>query len=202
MPAGLWTTPGDLVRLALEIARAARGQSALLSQNSAAEMLTPQVPDGLGLGTELETTDGEPSFGHSGSNVGYRCFTVAWPRIGTAVAAMANSDSGTEVLMSIRAAAERYFAASVPEPDGSLTPDQVTGCYLLRDNFPIEVEAGPSTLSVKAPGQSPVDLAPLPGGRYRFPGLDCQVWFEREDDAIVLHLHQEGEARSAPRQRG
>ncbi len=198
--AGLWTTPGDLVRLDLEIARAAKGKSALLSQDSASQMLTPQVPDGMGLGTEVETTDGQPWFGHSGSNVGYRCFTMAWPELGTSVAAMTNSDNGTELLMSVRASAQRYFSAAAPEPDGSLTPDQVAGRYLLREDFAIDIEADQATLSITAPGQPPAELAPLPGGRYRFPGLDTQVWFEREEDAIVMRVRQEGGTLSAQRQ--
>ncbi|HET7012589.1 MAG TPA: serine hydrolase domain-containing protein [Streptosporangiaceae bacterium] len=200
--AGLWTTPGDLVRLDLEIIRAARDDSALLSRDSARQMLTPQVPDGMGLGTQLETAYGQQWFGHGGSNIGYRCYTMAWPELGTAVAAMANSGNATELIMSIRAAAQRYFAASAPEPDDALTSDRVTGRYLLRDDFPIDVVAGPATLSVQVPGQPSVELTPLPGGRYRFPGLDSQVWFEQEDDAIILHLHQEGETQSAPRRPG
>jgi CubicO group peptidase (beta-lactamase class C family) len=202
--AGLWTTPGDLVRLALEIARAAGNadQTALLSQDSARKMLTPQVPGGMGLGTEVEIVDGQRWFGHGGSNVGYRCFTMAWPELGTAVAVMANSDNATELIMSVRAAAQRYFPAAAPAPDDSLTADQITGRYLLRDDFPIDVEASPATLSVTAPGQRPVQLAPLPGGRYRFPGLDSQVWFEREDDAIILRLRQEGGTESAQRAGG
>ncbi|MFV2115935.1 serine hydrolase domain-containing protein [Micromonospora sp. LOL_025] len=67
--AGMWSTPADLVRLELEICRAAAGESALLPQDLAAQMLTPQVPGGFGLGTEL----GEGRFGHTGQNTGYRC---------------------------------------------------------------------------------------------------------------------------------
>jgi CubicO group peptidase (beta-lactamase class C family) len=200
--AGLWTTPGDLVRLDLEIVRAAEGNSVLLSRELAEQMLTPQVPDGMGLGTQVETVDGRLRFGHGGTNVGYRCFTIAWPDLGTAVAAMANSDNATELVLIIQAAAQRYFGAAVPEPDGSLTSDQVTGRYQLRDDFQLEVYAGQGTLSVTAPGQPQVDLVPLPAGRYRIPGLDCQVWFDREDDAIVLRLYQEGATHSAQRKAG
>jgi CubicO group peptidase (beta-lactamase class C family) len=155
--AGLWTTPGDLVRLDLEIVRAAEGNSVLLSRELAEQMLTPQVPDGMGLGTQVETVDGRLRFGHGGTNVGYRCFTIAWPDLGAAVAAMANSDNATELVLSIQAAAQRYFGGAVPEPDGSLTSDQVTGRYQLRDGFQLEVHAGQGTRA-----------APVPGGRDTF----------------------------------
>ena len=68
--AGLWTTPADLTRLELEITRAAAGQSRLLGQDLATQMLTPQVPAGMGLGTEITATAGHLRFGHTGGNAG------------------------------------------------------------------------------------------------------------------------------------
>lgn len=200
--AGLWTTPGDLVRLDLELAKAAAGQSGLLSQDSASQMLTAQVPGGMGLGTELEAIDGQRQFGHGGSNVGYRCFTVAWPDLGTAVCAMANSDNASELLVSIGSAAQRYFAGAAPEPENALTADQVAGRYRLREDYPIDIESGPATLSMTLPGQVPVDLLAMPGGRYRLAGLDGLVWFERNQGTVVLRIRQEGSTQSAERQSG
>ena len=48
--------PVDLTRLELEIARAAAGQSRLLGRDLAGQMLTPQVPGGMGLGIEIDTS--------------------------------------------------------------------------------------------------------------------------------------------------
>ena len=78
--AGLWSTPTDLLRLDLEVARAATGKSQLLDQDLATHMLTPQLPDGAyGLGTEIDDSTGHRRFGHTGGNVGYNCFSFAWP---------------------------------------------------------------------------------------------------------------------------
>jgi CubicO group peptidase (beta-lactamase class C family) len=92
--AGLWSTPADLVRLECEILRAAAGESALLAPELAAQMLTPQVPGGFGLGTEL----GEGCFGHTGQNTGYSCLSFAWPGSGTAVAVMTNAEDCGDTL--------------------------------------------------------------------------------------------------------
>jgi CubicO group peptidase (beta-lactamase class C family) len=73
--AGLWTTPADLTRLGREITRAVAGRSALLSRQLADQMVTPQVPDGFGLGTQVEGR----RFGHTGGNVGYGCWSYTWP---------------------------------------------------------------------------------------------------------------------------
>lgn len=95
--AGLWSTPADLVRLEREIGRAATGESALLPPNLAGQMLTPQVPGGFGLGTEL----GEGCFGHSGQNTGYSCFSFAWPASSTAVAVMTNAEDCRDTLLAL-----------------------------------------------------------------------------------------------------
>jgi CubicO group peptidase (beta-lactamase class C family) len=103
--AGLWSTPADLVRLELEICRASAGTSALLPPGLAAQMLTPQVPGGFGLGTEL----GDGCFGHTGQNTGYSCFSFAWPASGTAVAVMTNADDCRDTLVAlIELAAHQY----------------------------------------------------------------------------------------------
>ena len=103
--AGLWSTPRDLVRLELEISRASDGTSALLSPDLATQMLTPQVPGGFGLGTEV----GDGRFGHTGQNTGYSCFSFAWPASGTAVAVMTNADDCRETLSALIEMAQRHF---------------------------------------------------------------------------------------------
>jgi len=103
--AGLWTTPADLVRLELEIHRATTGGSALLPPELATQMLTPQVPGGFGLGTEL----GDGCFGHTGQNTGYSCFSFAWPASGTAVAVMTNAEDCRDTLSALIELGRRRF---------------------------------------------------------------------------------------------
>ena len=103
--AGLWSTPGDLVRLELEINRATIGESRLLPPALATQMPTPQVPGGFGLGTEL----GDGRFGHTGQNTGYSCFSFVWPASGTAVAVMTNADDCLDTLSALVEMAQRHF---------------------------------------------------------------------------------------------
>lgn len=198
--AGLWTTATDLVRLELELASAAAGQSRLLGRDLAAEMLTPQAPGGFGLGTAVRASAGRRRFGHDGANVGYNCFAYAWPEAGAAVAVMANMDNAREVLGSILAAAEHRYAPSA-EPAAFLAPRDVIGRYLLRNDFPIEVAAIGGRLTLAAPGQPPAALIPLGGhGRYRHPGLDCEITFRRENDQLyTMEIKQEDSAETATR---
>lgn len=103
--AGMWTTPLDLVRLELEIGRAVDGKSPLLSSGLAEAMLTPQVPGGFALGTEV----GDGHFGHTGQNTGYSCFSLAWPCSGAAVAVMTNAEDCRDTLVALMDLAQRNY---------------------------------------------------------------------------------------------
>jgi CubicO group peptidase (beta-lactamase class C family) len=199
--AGLWTTPTDLVRLELEITRAAAGGSRLLTQDLAGQMLTPQPPAaGYGLGTEVTDSAGYRRFGHTGGNVGYNCFSHAWPDAGAALAVMTNSEDAREVLASINAAAERRYARY---PRQAVVPDDVTGRYLLREDYPIDIAAADGRLTFTAPNQPPAVLRQLPDGRYRLPGLDLEIGFQQAgDQTCAMELRQENGTERATRSPG
>ncbi len=101
--AGLWTTPTDLARFAIEIRRAYKGLSdRLLSQAMAKAMLTRQLSD-YGLGFAVPSA-GVFRFQHGGGNEGYRCFLVLSVETGDGVAVMTNGDSGEVLFQAIIAA--------------------------------------------------------------------------------------------------
>lgn len=105
--AGLWTTPTDLLKYAREVQLSFAGESSkVLSQSMVTEMLTPQMNNhGLGPGTG---GSGEAlTFGHGGSNAGFRCQLLAFTKLGQGVVIMTNGDMGgylmDEVLRSFSA---------------------------------------------------------------------------------------------------
>ncbi|MEU8116751.1 serine hydrolase domain-containing protein [Micromonospora sp. NPDC048947] len=194
--AGLWSTPTDLLRLDLEIARAVSAGSKLLDHDLAIQMCTTQIPGGsYGLGTELDERAERRRFGHTGLNVGYTCFSYVWPDSGIGVAAMTNSEDGWELLVSIRAAADRRYAAARVT---AAPPADVTGRYVLRDDYPIDIALTDGHLTLAASTQQPVVLLAGPDGSYRHPDLDLEVRFVRTDDQPhVLELRQEGLTQTA-----
>ncbi len=99
--AGLWTTPTDLLKWAMEITAARAGKSTkVLSQKMATEMLTVQkAPSGLG--PMLHASGRAFYFEHGGSNEGYRCEVMYFPEIGRGAAVMTNSDAGSAVAQEI-----------------------------------------------------------------------------------------------------
>jgi len=99
--AGLWTTPSDLVTWAFEIASAYQGGSgALLPEDLAREMLTPQEGS-TGLGPSLGGTGPGFFFGHAGANAGFVAQLVYFPETGQGAAVMTNAETGGRLIREI-----------------------------------------------------------------------------------------------------
>lgn len=101
--AGLWSTPTDLARLAIEVQKAYSGLSEkVLSPDIVKQMLSLQK-DPYGLGPVLGSVGGVEcaAFGHSGINEGYRCNLHAYTKKGQGVVVMTNSDNGVPLIMEI-----------------------------------------------------------------------------------------------------
>jgi CubicO group peptidase (beta-lactamase class C family) len=101
--AGLWTTPTDLAKFAIEVQLSVQGRgNKVLSRAFAREMVTPVGvgPYGVGFGI---TKEGEGwYFGHGGSNWGFQCDLVAHTLKGYGLAVMTNADSGGIIARELR----------------------------------------------------------------------------------------------------
>jgi len=134
--AGLWTTPSDLARFAIELQRSLRGESnRVLSKDMTNQMLTRQIDD-RGLGIELEGTGAAARFQHGGDNAGFHSMMIASMEDGYGAVVMTNGDAGpslwSEILMSI--AAEYAWPNYQPRERklSALSPaqlDRYTGAY-------------------------------------------------------------------------
>jgi hypothetical protein len=89
-PAGLWTTPSDLARYAIEVQKALAGKSAVLSAAMARELL---AANNQGVGTPTSASKENPYFAHNGSNQGYKCYLFAY-NDGDGAVIMTNGDNG------------------------------------------------------------------------------------------------------------
>jgi CubicO group peptidase (beta-lactamase class C family)/predicted transcriptional regulator YdeE len=117
--AGLWTTPTDLAKFAIEIALSKRGKSnRILSQKMTQEMLTP-VMDGVGLGFFMEK-ENPGYFGHNGADEGFQALLTMDAESGNGLAMMADSDNGISVMNSVlrRVAKEYAWNYKIEEDSG------------------------------------------------------------------------------------
>ena len=93
--AGLWTTPTDLGKFAIDIALSRQGKSnKVLTEKTVVEMLTAQPStEGTGIGFAVpKARPGE--FGHNGADEGFQALLVMNWETGQGAALMANSDNG------------------------------------------------------------------------------------------------------------
>ena len=96
-PGGLWTTPSDLARFAIEVMQAAQGRSKVLSAELARLMLTPQSGD-QGFGFELSGQGNDARFNHGGWNDGFKCELHGYAARGQGAIVMSNGEHGAHRL--------------------------------------------------------------------------------------------------------
>jgi CubicO group peptidase (beta-lactamase class C family) len=106
--AGLWTTPTDLLKWAMEIAAARAGKSTrVLSQKIATQMLTSQN-EVNGLGPTLTGKGQGFQFGHGGQNRGFGCELIYFPETDQGAVVMINGGRGLIIRELLRAIAAEY----------------------------------------------------------------------------------------------
>jgi CubicO group peptidase (beta-lactamase class C family) len=168
--AGLWTTPRDLGKVALDVQDALAGRpSKAATKSIAQQMLTPQI-GGYGLGFALETRSGEPVFRHSGLNEGFETNLVASADPAGArmiIVVMTNGQGGTAIANAlVRSVAREYrWAAYTPRivDDVALSQRQrraVQG-YYRSPNRQVAIEPFGATLELRDGGWMRAPILPL-----------------------------------------
>ncbi|HTQ60105.1 MAG TPA: serine hydrolase [Candidatus Solibacter sp.] len=168
-PAGLWTTPSDLARMAIEVDNEYLGNSSkILSQSMAKQMLTHQFGN-WGLGFGLESPGAKTTFGHGGANEGYRCNLEAHTDSGQGLVVMTDSDSGGELTNEIFRAVSKEYAwpdyHPVEHPLIKLDPAKFTdypGTYEIQGVGTLTVTLKSDHLYIQAEplGPDPIELLP------------------------------------------
>jgi CubicO group peptidase (beta-lactamase class C family) len=103
---GLWSTPSDLARFAIELSLAYKGQSGkILSQPMVQEMLSSQIEtpgdllgDSFGLGLQLAGEGRALRFFHTGGTWGSTCVLWMYPETGDGAVVMTNSAAAQGVI--------------------------------------------------------------------------------------------------------
>jgi len=206
-PAGLWTTPSDLARLAIEVQNEYAGKSKkILSQEMMHQMLTHQKDD-WGLGFGLESPGNKLRFGHNGANEGFRCDLEAYTESGQGFAIMTNSDTGDQLASEfLRAVAKEYKwpdFQTAERPQVAIDPkifDAYVGRYQLAPNFILTVTRDGDRFITQVTGQGQVEI--FPEGEHDFftKVVNAQITFVTDGQARAteLILHQNGD-HHAPR---
>lgn len=190
--AGLWTTADDLARFVIDLRGAVRGETGhALSPATAKLMLTPVKSEyGLGVGVHAEGDD--ITFGHDGSNVGYKAVMLGFVKSGDGVVVLTNGDKGYELGNRI----VRAVAAAYGWPDQrqvvrtavALTADQrapYAGTFMIADVGDFTIHPGPDGLVAEIwKGSTEPLLAEAPG-RFFLVSSNLGLTFSDPDHGVI-----------------
>ena len=126
--AGLWTTPTDLAKFAIESQLSLVGKSnKVLSPEMTARMVGPFLSTGpTGLGFFTETHGAATYFGHGGADEGFRAQLLVHKDKGYGAVVMVNSDNGQIMSEIVRAIAKEYqWEDYLPQPRDIVSVDAV-----------------------------------------------------------------------------
>ena len=189
--AGLWTTPSDLARYAIEVQRALVGTSTrVLSAAMTREMLTPGL-NRQGLGPATGGGANRPFFTHGGANEGYRCNLVAY-NDGAGAVIMTNSDSGGQLAAEIlRTIAHEYGWPDFGPVERAITKVdpkilvRYVGAYRLSPNVTIQIDREGDQLFQQRTGQGRVPI---------FPQSDREFFLKVAPEQLSFELDANGKA--------
>jgi len=143
--AGLWTTPSDLARFAIELARSVRGdESAILNKDATDQLMTRGLGN-WGLGVNLGPDDGVRQISHTGKTIGFTSMFIIYPDRCQGAAVMTNGYDGGWLINEIMGAIGYVYrwpdrkeaAVQSTIPLTEAIANRFAGNYRLKD-FPAE----------------------------------------------------------------
>ena len=115
--AGLWTTPSDLMKFAIEVQtavaadpRVSKTAKGALNRATMLEMVTPVGVGPFAIGFGIEKQGEGWYFAHGGSNWGFRANVVAHRLKGYGLAVMTNGDNGSAVIAELGRMIQQAYA--------------------------------------------------------------------------------------------
>ena len=115
--AGLWTTPTDLAKLAIEVQLSLLGKSnRVLSQTTVREMVTPVGVGPYAVGFQIAKEGEGWYFMHGGSNWGFQCDLIAHLVNGYGAVIMTNTDGGGALIQRLRRLIQQEYKWDALDP--------------------------------------------------------------------------------------
>jgi CubicO group peptidase (beta-lactamase class C family) len=166
--AGLWTTPSDLAKFAIEVQLSLQGKSnKVLAKETVEKMVTPFIENHIGLGFFLEKHGKALYFGHGGADEGFRAGLFVHKDKGYGAAVMVNSDNGQiidEIMKSI--AREYEWEDYLPQPLEILSLDAAkldsyAGRFLVNPDRVLLINREGNKLFAQPTGDPKFELLPI-----------------------------------------
>jgi CubicO group peptidase (beta-lactamase class C family) len=201
--AGLWSTPSDLCRFAIELQKSvAGGSNKVISQEMAVKMLAPGIGNwGLGVGLGESTAEEKRSFSHGGGNKGFICMLFAFVNKGQGAVVMTNSENGNELVMEILRSLSSVYGWSILQPKEvalvEIAPEKLiryAGDYRAPDepDTPVVVYIEKDQLRMKSPETGDWALSPISETEFVYMDGGAEITFIKGPDDRVDQMQRWG----------
>ena len=189
--AGLWTTPTDLAKFAIEVQLTLAGRSKkVISKEAAEKMVTPYISDDVGMGFFVEKHGKATYFGHNGADQGFLSMLLVHRDKGYGAVVMVNSMNPQIMSEIVRAVAREYKweeYVSDPVTPVTLAPevlDAYAGRYRVDVDTAVTIAREGGRLLGAQTGGGKVELIPISETTFVRRDADRRYVFER--GAIVM----------------
>lgn len=214
--AGLWTTPADLARFAIEVQKSAAGKSnRVLSRAMVQEMLSPVGVGDYAVGFSVAKIGQGWYFQHGGSNWGFQATLLAHKVKGYGLAIMTNADSGGAVIAelsrriqaayewdSLAQPAPRGYRPLVARPEVAVAEDILrayVGDYQLTLELTLVITLEAGRLHVQPTGQGKLPIVAESETTFFVREANARLTFTKgpSGDVTTLTLDQGGRQQPA-----
>ena len=195
--AGLWTTPTDLARFAIEVHESYAGRSSKVISPAMTRRMLTEEKDGDGLGLFLQGAGRSLLFNHGGRDEGFDASLNAMAETGQGLVVMINANDNSRMINRIMAFVARKYgwptaAAYAPPVATESVPrerlDALTGRYELSNNNMITFVAENGRLFRASDGMADEEFVAVGGDRFASADRNLRVAFMRDAAGTVSGL--------------
>ncbi|HUE83728.1 MAG TPA: serine hydrolase [Pyrinomonadaceae bacterium] len=184
--AGLWTTPSDLARFAIEVQLSLAGRSnKILSRELTEKMVTP-FREEVGLGFFIDKRGNSLYFGHGGADEGFRAELVVSRDKGYGAVVMVNSDNGQIIREIIRGLAREYnWEEFLPAPFEVVSVDPTK-----LDDYVGRFQVNPDRVLTVTKENETLYAEPTEGSRFEMPAISETNFIRRDQNVEYTFIRE------------
>jgi CubicO group peptidase (beta-lactamase class C family) len=193
--AGLWTTPTDLARFAIEIQRSLHGEANHVVSPEMTKQMLVAGKGHYGLGLEIGGSSENRYFTHGGVDEGFEGVLVAYQQSGDGAVVMTNARGGLRLAYEVvRSIASVYgWPDFHPITRASVKVDPAilstyAGVYEIAPTFSITITLENGQLMEQTNNQRKFPLFPESQSKFFMKVVDAQLEFFTTDAGQVSHL--------------
>lgn len=190
--AGLWTTPTDLAKFAIEVQLSLQGKSnKVLAKETITKMVTPFIEEQVGMGFFIEKHGNAIYFGHNGADEGFRAGLLVHKEKGYGVAVMVNSDNGQIIDEIMRSVAREYqWEDYLPQPYAVVSVeasklDEYAGRFLVSPDRVLTIYREGQQLYAQPTADAKFELVPISDSEFIRLDQDIRYTFVRNASGKV-----------------